>query len=176
MVSPLVGGRRQIVIPTPLIFKLVTRGPSVSRLTVKPRFFNSAVASSAKRARTSSDVLPNELRRSTTSLSVVGFVDFENGTNARSLSETSNRRSSICEVRPSGVGTGEICRRPGSPCAPIPSSMVAGGRTCRSVKVAFGKATLQRVSLTLLHIILTLSILTDRTQLRLFQRLRKRTP
>lgn len=147
--SPPTGGNRQTVIPNPLIFRLVTNGPSVSLLTTKPLCSKSLIASSANLARTSSLVLPRELSKMTTSLSLApdGKVlslkeEAEKGMNARSESEMSRRRSSICDVRASGVGTGLSGRRPGSPCAPMPSSIVAGGRDCKSVNVALGSATL----------------------------------
>ena len=146
IVSPLTGGNRQTVMPKPLIFRLVTNGPNVTLLTTNPRVFRSAIAISANRASTSSLVLPRELSKITTSLSFSGEVEEEKGMKARSLSEISSSRSSICAVSDSEDGMGLSCRRPGSPCAPMPSSMVAGGRDCRSVSVAFGNATLDAVN------------------------------
>ena len=105
--SPPTGGNRQTVIPNPLIFRLVTNGPSVSLLTTKPLCSKSLIVSSANLARTSSLVLPRELSKMTTSLSLApDGKEAEKGMNARSESEMSRRRSSICDVRASGVGTG----------------------------------------------------------------------
>jgi hypothetical protein len=174
IVSPLTGGNRQTVIPNPLIFKLVTNGPSVSLLTTNPRVARSAIAISANRASTSSLVLPRELSRITTSLSVSGDVDEEKGMKARSASEMSRSRSSIWVVSDSGEGMGLSCRRPGSPCAPIPSSIVAGGRLCRSVSVAFGNATLVFVSFEHNHEVFVQ--LTDQRQLQQYRRLWRHTP
>lgn len=120
--SPLKGGNRQTVMPNPLIFRLVTKGPRVTLLTTKPRLVRSAIASSAKRASTSSLVLPSELSKITTSLSLLEDVDEvsvyedeEKGINARSESEMSRSKSSIWAVRDSGDGIGLSCRKPGSP-------------------------------------------------------------
>jgi hypothetical protein len=117
-------GSLQTVNPNPLCFKLVTIGPNVILLTVIPCFASSAIASSAKQARTSSEVLPELLTSSITSFPPV----LANGMKARSVSEVSIRRLIISLVRASGLGTGDIWRRPGSPWQPSPSSMVAGGR------------------------------------------------
>jgi hypothetical protein len=174
IVSPLTGGNRQTVIPNPLIFKLVTKGPSVSLLTTNPRFARSVVAISANRASTSSLVLPRELSRITTSLSFSGDVDEEKGIKARSESEMSRSRSSIWAVSDSGEGMGLSCRRPGSPCAPMPSSMVAGGRVCKSVSVAFGNATLISVNYDSSQT--RVRRLTGRRQLPQYRRLQRRTP
>lgn len=120
--SPLTGGNRQTVMPNPLIFRLVTKGPKVTLLTTKPRLVRSAIAISAKRASTSSLVLPRELSKITTSLSLLEDVgegsaneEEEKGMNARSESEMSRSKSSIWAVRDSGEGIGLSCRKPGSP-------------------------------------------------------------
>jgi hypothetical protein len=131
-------GSLHTVNPNPLCFKLVTIGPSVSLLTSIPPFSSSAIASSANRARTSSEVLPELLTRRITSFLPVA----ENGMNPRLVSDVSVRSLIISSVRASGLGTGDICRRPGSPWQPNPSSMVAGGRVWISVTIPFGKATL----------------------------------
>jgi hypothetical protein len=135
-------GSLQTVNPNPLCFKLVTIGPSVNLLTEIPSFSNSAIASSANLARTSSEVLPELLTRSMTSLS----RELENGIKPRSVSDVSTRSLIISLVRASGLGTGVIWRRPGSPWQPNPSSIVAGGRVWISVMMPWGSATLPCIS------------------------------
>ena len=131
-------GNFQTVNPNPLCFKLVTIGPRVILLTMIPWLSSSAIASSANRARTSSEVLPELLTRRTASQ----FPLFGNGIKARSGSDVSVSKLIISFVRAPGLGTGEICRSPGSPWQPRPSSMVAGGRVWISVIMLFGSATL----------------------------------
>lgn len=135
-------GNLQTVIPTPLIFRLVTSGPSKTRSTTQCFFASSSLANSAKAASTASLVLPRLFNTNTTwcGLSAVAFAG--KGTKARSSSEVLVIRSIICATSLAGAGGGVSCCRPGSPWAPMPSSMVSGGRRGTGATVPVGSETL----------------------------------